>query len=244
MSWEREKNTFDWPWATIKMPPIHSKLLHKIHHIRQREIFHRLYHDRRMTSQVVKSTLSEYKRDRCEEGKIWYFLKNDKTICTSNLLYLLPDALFSPPADINPHVVTAIDRYRTALIDTQLPIKWIDNLLDRQLEFNAIRTTQRSEKQQKYKTKQVSKTQQNTLHETKQVPQAIETQQNSSLLEKKQNPHHLTVNADVKRKSNVDAFLPSHWVYRCDRVPRVPNDSGKNEVRKNKLRPPLLLPLR
>ena len=164
-----------------------------------------------MTNQVVKSTLSSYKRDRCEEGKIRYFLKNDKTICTSNLLYLLPDALFSPPADIDPRVVTAIDRYRTALIDTQLPIEWINNLLDRQLEFDASRTTQRSETQQNYKTKQVSETQQKTLHATQQVPQAIETQQNSSFLEKKRNPHHLTMKADVNRKSNgnVDAFLPS-----------------------------------
>ena len=186
------------------MPPIHSKLMYKIHHIGQREIFHKLYHDRRMTNQVVKSTLSSYKRDRCEEGKIRYFLKNDKTICTSNLLYLLPDALFSPPADIDPRVVTAIDRYRTALIDTQLPIEWIDNLLDRQLEFDASRTTQRGETDKNFETKQVSGQQQ--------APQAIEKQKKSSPFEKKHRESHLTVKANVTKKSNgdVDTLLSSH----------------------------------
>ena len=193
------------------MPPIHSKMLYKIQHISQREIFHKLYHDRRMTHQVVKSTLSSYKRDRCEEGKIRYFLKNDKTICTSNLLYLLPDALFSPPADIDPRVVTAIDRYRTALIDTQLPIEWIDNLLDRQLELDASRTTQRSGAEEDFETKRGSETQQ-APHEKKRDPQAIEKQKNSPFFEKEHRESHLTVKANVTKKSNgdVDTLLSSH----------------------------------
>ena len=123
----------------MRMPAVLSKFYSETRRIGFRHLQHQLNFGNKLTKTELRSAIHAYKRSKCPESNLKYTLKQQKGVCIGDLVFLVPDAIDNPPKYLDRRLNNAISHYAQHGINTVVPVDWIADLVDRQLEIDEQR---------------------------------------------------------------------------------------------------------